>query len=86
MASANFIEGVKGFFEALGYYHRFIKNYGALAKPLTELLTKYVLWEWIGLANEAFQQLKHAICKDPVLFEFYVNTDACGHGIEVVLQ
>lgn len=75
-----------------GNYRRFIENYGALAKPVTVLLKKDVVWEWISPSNEAFQQLKQAICYYLALafinfqFEFCINTDACGHGIEVILQ
>ncbi|KAG8495806.1 hypothetical protein CXB51_007710 [Gossypium anomalum] len=73
------------------YYRRFIRNYGVIAKPLTDLLKKNS-WGWSKQATEVFQVLKRALTTASVLvlpnfqLEFTVDTNASGFGIEAVLQ
>ncbi|KAG8483504.1 hypothetical protein CXB51_022371 [Gossypium anomalum] len=85
------IKELRSFLGLSGYYRRFIRHYGLLAKPLTELLKKN-RWNWSEQASVAFQSLKNALCAAPVLvlpnfqLEFTVDTDACATGVGVVLQ
>jgi hypothetical protein len=68
-----------------------VKNYGILAKPLTNLL-RLKTFEWSPSAQVAFEDLKIAMTKAPVLtlpnFQqpFTVETDACQDGLGVVLM
>ena len=48
------IKQLKGFLGLLGYYRRFIMNYGKLAQPLTSLLKKEATFQWNEAAEEAF--------------------------------
>ena len=68
-----------------------MKGYGIIAKPLTNML-RLKNFQWTSVAQEAFDELKLAMTKTPVLalpdFQapFQVETDACAEGIGAVLM
>lgn len=77
---------LRDFIGLTGYYRRFVKGYGVISKPLTNLIKKYG-FSWSEKANEAFGKLKLALTTTPVLIlpdfslPFVVETDVCNVGI-----
>lgn len=87
------VRALRGFLVLAGYYRKFIRHFGLIAKPLTDLPRKYSLFIWTSIHQSAFSTLKLALCSAPVLGipdfsqPFHLEADASGSGIgAVVLQ
>jgi hypothetical protein len=79
------------FLGLIGYYHKFVKNYGKIAAPLTALL-KRNSFTWTLVVAQDFQTLNMAMCTTLVLVlpnftkTFLLECFALGKGIGVVLM
>ena len=60
------VKALRGFLGLICYYKKFIKGYGSIAAPLTDLL-KNDAFEWTDQADQAFQNLKQAVSHPSVL-------------------
>ena len=85
----------RSFLGLIGYYRRFVPNFGSIAKPLTlkthkDLAKKKFIWTEAD--QKAFEDLRNRLITPPILaypdFEqkFLLFTDACDYGIGAVLS
>ncbi len=84
--------GIRSILGLGNYYKHFIKIYCLITAPLQKLLKKSVHFKWTDEQEEAFNKLKEALCKGPVLaypdpdIPYVVDTDANNLAISAVLS
>lgn len=86
------LKGVSGFLSR--YYRQFIKGYGKIVQPLTQLLKRenQGKFNWMSQAHRAFVNLKQALVTLPILAtpgfskKFIIECDASGTRLEAILM
>lgn len=74
------------------YYHRFIKNFAMIAKPLHALTAQGHKFHWNKAQQDSFEALRDVLVDAPPLVypdfskTFILDTDASDTGIGVVLS
>jgi hypothetical protein len=79
---------IQSFLGLVGYYHRFIKDFSEIAKPMTKLLEKNKAFEWTAKCQTSFEELRKRLTSAPVLvltdltkkFNIYYDTSRQGLG------
>nr|GFC04391.1 reverse transcriptase domain-containing protein [Tanacetum cinerariifolium] len=83
---------IRQFLGLAGYYRRFIEGFSKVAKPMTKLTQKKVMFDWGDKQEAAFQLLKQKLCSAPILAlpegaeDFVAYCDALHKGLGVVLM
>jgi hypothetical protein len=86
------VKDVQSFLGFGNFYRRFIQDFSKITKALTELTRKDRTWEWTPDCQEAFQMLKNAFTKAPVLImpnfdaPFKLETDASDYDYAAILS
>jgi hypothetical protein len=86
------IKGIQSFLGHCGFYHRFIKDFSYIARPLTNLLAKDVPFEFDDACLNSFNILKEALISVPIIqppdwsLPFEIICEASGYVVGVVLR
>jgi hypothetical protein len=83
---------VHSFLGLAGYYRKFVKHFGIIARPLFDLLKKNTIFLWTKETDKAFELLKQGLTESPILAlpdfhkTFVIDIDVCDSGVGAVLQ
>jgi hypothetical protein len=86
------IWGIGSFLGLAGYYHRFIKDFSKITKPMTWLLEKGKTFKWTQDCQASFEELKKYLTTAPVLIlpdlskKFDIYCDATRQGLWCILM
>lgn len=83
---------MRGFVGLVSFFRRFIKGFAVIARPITNLLAKNILFIWGKEQEKSFEILKNALTNKLILAMYNpegyteVHTDACINGVAGVLK
>jgi hypothetical protein len=81
---------LQSFLGLAGYYHRFIKDFSKIAKPMTRLVEKNKDFDWTEECQTSFEELKKRLTSAAVLIlpditkKFDICCDASRQGLGCV--
>jgi hypothetical protein len=85
------LKQVWSFLGVIGYHRPWIEGFAHIARPLTNLQKKDILFIWDDKCKEALQTLKRCITSDPVLWQpdhdhpFILEVDASQYATSAIL-
>jgi hypothetical protein len=85
------VRSVRSFLGMASFYRRYIRNFAAIAKPLTELTKKNAEFSWNEEKQSSFEALKQCLISAPILKlpeigkSFALYTDSSDHTVGAVL-
>ena len=83
---------LKRFLGLAGFYRNFIKDFAEISKPLNNLTSDQVVYQWDPSCERAFTSLKNELCSEPTLAfprcgeQFIVEVDASDVAVGGVLS
>nr|GEX60994.1 putative reverse transcriptase domain-containing protein [Tanacetum cinerariifolium] len=83
---------IRQFLGLAGYYQRFIEGFLKIAKPMTKLAQKKVIFDWGDKQEATFQLLKQKLCSAPIMAlpegaeDFVAYCDASHKGLGALLM
>ena len=86
------LAALRSFLGAANYYKKFVRSFSHIAAPLHALMKKDVPFVWTMACEQAFLQLKDALCSAPVLRQpddskpFVIYCDASDYATGAVLM
>ena len=87
------VKEVRQFPGLISYYHRFVKGYSEIARPIYDMTKANAKWNWDANCEAAFLTLKEKLTTASVLAypdenrgEFILDCDASNSGIGAVLS
>jgi hypothetical protein len=85
------VRGIRSFLGHAGFYHRFIKDFSHIARPLTNILAKDVPFKFDDACLKSFNILKEALISAPIIqppdwsLPFDIMCDASDYAMRAVL-
>ena len=61
------VKDMQKFLGLVNYYHWFIEEFAAVARPLHDMVKKDKKWDWTEKQEKVFKELKEQFTKEPVL-------------------